>query len=229
MANQNYLELNKRQRVFVREMLKKRPSERDFDYQCYCAEVAGYRGRQKNSNRSLKYKDKHPMESVIKRLMGNPRVLAALEGFKMEELIGDEFGPDHIKRQLIRIAQANMLDFAKWSEDGEVKFIDSAKLTRAQGECIISVSQTVTKYGGSIKIERINPLDALDKLSRIHGMYKDSLEITDPVEKELREMSDEEIRDGIRSILAQRPDLADALRRAVADGLGTGAGEAKKV
>jgi len=228
MANQNYLQLNKRERVFVQEMLKKKPSERDLDYQCYCAEIAGYKGRQKNSNRSLKYKGKNPMEGAARRLMGNPRVLAALEGFKMEDLIGNEFGPDHIKRKLLRIAQANMLDFAEWDKDS-VRFKDSSTLTRAQGECIISVSQTVTKNGGSIKIERINPLDALDKLARIHGMYKDSLEITDPAEKELSELSDEEIRTGMSAILARRPDLADALRRAVVDSPGAGAGAEKKV
>jgi hypothetical protein len=225
VANQNYLELNTRQRAFVQEMRKKKPPERDFEYQCMCAELAGYKGRRFKGRG--KQRVSHPLENVVKRLMGNPRVLAALEGFKMEELIGDEFGPDHITKKLIRIAQANMLDFAKWTEKG-VEFIASDKLTREQGELIIKVSQKVSRYGTSLEIERLNPLDALDKLARIHAMYKDKLELTDPLDKDLKDLSDEEIRGGIAAILSQRPDLADALRRAIVAPSGPGAGAAAK-
>lgn len=210
----------------MNEVRKKPEKDRDILYLCECAELAGYKG-QKRTRRG-KEKLTHPLENVVKRLMKNPRVLAAIEGFKMEELVDKEFGEDQIKKKLIRVANANMLDFAEWTEYG-VRFIPSSKLERAQGECIIKVSQTITKNGGSISIERLNPLDALDKLIRMHGLYKDTLKFEDPLEKELDDLTDDELKQGLAILLARRPELAESIRRASDSLAGQGRSEAEKV
>ena len=198
--------LDYRQDLFVKEMLKQpNPRLRDKEYQLMCADLAGYKGhKRKNFNPG-----ENPLDKVLGGLMTNPRVLAALEGHKLEEALEEEFGEDHILRELRRILKVNIIDYLSWGPEG-VTIIPSSKLTRAQAAGIVKIRQT--RWGVEFEIER--RIEAVDKLARIHGLYKDSLDLKDPLLQDLEDMTDEELQENLIAILARRPDLVEKARLA---------------
>ena len=144
----------------------------------------------------------------------NPRVLAALEGYKMEEMIGREFGPDYIKSKLLKIAKSNIADYIEWGPNG-IKVLPSSNLSREQTANIVKVTQRTSRYGMDITVEIERPLEAIRELARIQGMYKDHLTVKDPIQEELENLSDEEIHNALTSILCQNPELAQVMRDAL--------------
>ncbi len=196
--------LDYRQDIFVKEMLKQpNPRLRDREYQCMCADLAGYKGhRKKNFNPG-----EHPLDKVVDGLMTNPRVLAALEGHKLEEALEKEYGPDNILRDLIKISKVNIADYSSWGPEG-VTVIPSRKLSRDQTARIVRIRQRTTRWGIDIDIELEKRIDAIDKLARIHGMYKDSLKLEDTLKAELEAMTEEEIKEQLFALLAADPNLA---------------------
>jgi len=202
--------LDYRQDIFVKEMLKERnPRLRTHAYQIQCAEIAGYKG----FHRKLR-EGEHQLDNVVTRLMSNPRVLAALEGYKMEEMIGREFGPDYIKSKLLKIAKSNIADYIEWGPNG-IKVLPSSNLSREQTANIVKVTQRTSRYGMDITVEIERPLEAIRELARIQGMYKDHLTVKDPIQEELENLSDEEIHNALTSILCQNPELAQVMRDAL--------------
>jgi len=202
--------LDYRQDLFVKEMLRqKNPRLRNHKYQLQCAQIAGYKGFRR------KLKDgEHQLDNVVARLMSNPRVLAALEGYKLEEIIGREFGPDHIKSRLAGLAKGNIADYIEWGPDG-LKVLPSSKLTREQTANIVKVTQRTSRHGTDIAVEIERPLDAIRELARIQGMYKDNLTVKDPLEQELENLSDEELNNAIKNLLTRNPGLCQFIRDAL--------------
>lgn len=197
--------LNFLQHAFVKLMMEKPRSEWSREFMLVCAELAGYKGQRKKLKEG-----EHQLDKVLDGLMRNPRVLAALEGCKIEERLSERFGPENIKLQLISIANSCLTDYASWDESG-VRIKSSALLSRAQAQNIVKVKQTETKYGKNIEIELERRLDALDQLARIHGMYKETIAVKDELDEELESMTDEELEANIIQILRARPAIAEML------------------
>lgn len=199
--------LDYRQDIFVKEMLKeKNPRLRDHAYQIQCAEIAGYKG----FHRKLE-EGEHQLDNVVTRLMSNPRVLATLAGHKMEDLLVKEYGPDHIKSRLVKLAQANIADYIEWSTDG-VKVLPSSKLSREQTANIVKVTQRTSRYGQDITVEIERPLDAVKELARIQGMYKDNLAVKDPIDEALEKMTTEDLKAALSEVLGQNPELSKVIQ-----------------
>jgi phage terminase small subunit len=75
-----------------------------------------------------------------------------------------------------KIAFAKFSDFAR-VEGGELVITDTAQLTEEQQACIAEISETIGEHGRTIKIKLHPKLDALDKLMKALGMYKERAEI----------------------------------------------------
>jgi len=75
-----------------------------------------------------------------------------------------------------KIAFAKFSDFAR-VEGGELVITDTAQLSEEQQACIAEISETVGEHGRTIKIKLHPKLDALDKLMKALGMYKERAEI----------------------------------------------------
>ncbi len=186
---------------FIELMLKEpEPSKRD-PYKC--CELAGYKPRTTH----LK-KGQSPYEARVRDLMSDPIILLALAGRQADNEMLAEYGPDEIVKRLVMTAQSCLKDYCEWDERG-IKLFSSARLSRAKAQNILKLKQTVNAAGSiTMNIELINPMDAIDKLMRKHGMYKDSLKLEDTLKTELEEMTEDEIKEQLYAILAANPDIA---------------------
>jgi phage terminase small subunit len=81
--------------------------------------------------------------------------------------------------EIAKIARAKFSDFAR-IEDGRLIITDTAQLTEDQQACIAEISETVGEHGRTIKIRLHSKLDALEKLMKALGMYKEKHEISGP-------------------------------------------------
>jgi hypothetical protein len=220
--------LNDQQAKFVRLVNRESdPLKRlDHEWLVECAVAAGYKGM----NAKFCRKDMGPMDMTVKGLMNNPKILAALQGQKIEEQLQAKYGPDSIKKRLGSIMNANIDDYITWSKEG-VKVKDSSKLTREQKSRILRVTERRDKFGHClIDVEMANPIDAADKLTRVFGLYKDNVNLQkDPVDEVLETMSTEDLYDVARTILTKSPDLADVFARALTDSFGPAGSGTKEV
>ena len=95
----------------------------------------------------------------------------------------ENIGPERVLRMLATYAEAGMMlaKFKKVNEDGGVEW----DFTGATEEELITINQietTVTKDGDrKSKVAMSDPLAAIDKLARIHGMYSDNLNVSTEV------------------------------------------------
>lgn len=103
-----------------------------------------------------------------------------------------------VQQRLTRIARACITDVCSWNKDGLVFTANSDELDRDTASLIkrIRVTEKVSQKGDwtetRTEIELHDVMDALDKLARIHGLYKDKVEITGKsYEERLRERIEE--------------------------------------
>ena len=81
-----------------------------------------------------------------------------------------------IVQELAKVGFANAGDYFDWGPAG-IKVRDKAELTPEQQAAVAEVSETTTEHGGTIRIKLHSKLDALEKLGRHLGMYKDIVEL----------------------------------------------------
>lgn len=184
---------------FVDEMCKEpNPAKRD-PYKC--AELAGYKPRTSNLR-----KGQNPYEAPVRSLMSDPVILAAIAGRQLEKEALEQFGPAEITKRLITIAKADTTDYCEWDESGKLRVIPSKRLSKALSQNIAKIR--TNQFGQVSTFELLNPMDAIDKLMRKHGMYKDSLKIEDTLRAELEAMTEDEQKEQLFALLAADPDLA---------------------
>lgn len=80
--------------------------------------------------------------------------------------------------KLAAIASTDIADIFEWDDAGNPTIKASKKLTLAQRAAIQQMERDPET--GEIKIKLHNKIDALDKLARLNGLFRDNLEVTGP-------------------------------------------------
>lgn len=132
---------------------------------------------------------KKTARSLGQRMLTNVDIKKAIAAAQKKTAERHEGLRDQVINELKLIAFSKISDFVEW-KTGNVKLVDSSKLTETQRACVSEVSQTVTESGGSIRFKLHSKIDALDKLCRHLGLYAPQKIET---KRDLSEMSDEEI------------------------------------
>jgi phage terminase small subunit len=101
-----------------------------------------------------------------------------------------------------KIAFAKFSDFAR-VEGGQLIITDTAQLTEEQQACIAEISETIGEHGRTIKIKLHPKLDALEKLMKALGVYKERAEVTHIHDYEAEAQAAEDVRRRIDERLNQ--------------------------
>src|SRR5690606_1592059 len=86
-----------------------------------------------------------------------------------------EITVDRIIEEYRHIAFADAGDFFEWGPKG-VTVRDKSELTPEQRRVVAEVSQTVTEGGGTIRVKLHCKLNALERLGKHLGMFKDQVQ-----------------------------------------------------
>jgi hypothetical protein len=105
-------------------------------------------------------------------LLADGRITARLQELQEGHQKRHEVTVDRIVAELSTIAFASAGDFFDWGPNG-VTVKDKRKLSPEQVAVVSEVSQTITEAGGTIRVKLHSKVDALDKLARHFGMYKE--------------------------------------------------------
>jgi len=216
-------QLNTGQERFVK-LVKREPDpakRMEHEWLVECAVAAGYKGKTKQFCKP----GENPIDVTVRQLMSNPKVLAALQGVKIDEQLKNLYGPDNIKRRLGSIMNANIDDYITWSVDG-VRVKPSDKMTRELKSRILRITERRDKAGNClIDIEMANPLQAISMLMQIWNMTKTNVNIdAHPVDQELEKLSTGDLYEIAKSIITKQPDLADVFARVLTDTFGPSGG-----
>lgn len=110
-------------------------------------------------------------------LLGNPKITTRLEELRAAQQQRHAVTVDRLIGELAAIAFADPGDFFDWGPDG-VRVKDKDGLTPQQRRIVSEVSQTVTEAGGTIKVKLHPKLEAIEKLAKHLGMFKELHEHT---------------------------------------------------
>ncbi len=144
------------------------------------------------------------------RLLSNVMVAAAIEKAIAERAERSGIEADQVLEELGRIAFANAGDYFDWGPDG-VSLLDKGDLTEAQRSVVAEVSQTKTKEGGTIRLKLHDKQAALVNLGRHLGLFTDNLKVNGL--EGLKQLTDEELNERIRGLLAKAAERANLARR----------------
>lgn len=111
------------------------------------------------------------------RLLRDVRVSEYIKKFIAERRERVEITADAVVQEIATIAFSNMANYAVWGSDG-LKLLDSQNMDEKSQRCVSEVSETITESGGTVKFKLHNKVEALDKLARHLGLYKDRLELS---------------------------------------------------
>lgn len=93
-----------------------------------------------------------------------------------------------IQAEYAKIGFANITDYLSFSDKG-VAVKDSEGIETEKLAGLVEVSETVTQFGGSIKVKMGDKKGALDSLCRMNGLFIDKLDIIKhPHEQALSEL-----------------------------------------
>lgn len=106
------------------------------------------------------------------RLLTNVDVQEAIAAGTREKDFGAEITRERILKELARVAFGDVRKVMTWGPDG-VTLTDSGTLTDDEAAQVAEVSQTVTQYGGTIKLKRADKVKALELLGRHVGLFDD--------------------------------------------------------
>ena len=136
-------------------------------------------------------------EVTASRLLSDVKVKARITQLMAERAKRCELKQDDIIVELKRLGFSDMRNLAAWNSV-QVKLKDSSELSDADAACVESVSQTVSKDGGSLSIKLHSKTKALELLARHLGLLHDKVDHTTGG-KELQSMSNEELIESIVS------------------------------
>ncbi len=149
-----------------------------------------------------------------------PNIAAAIEKAIGERSRRTEITQDSVLRELALIGFADMADFTQWSPDG-VTLKASEDLTPEHTRIVAEVSQTKTDHGGTIKFKLHDKQAALVNLGRHLGLFMDNLKVHGL--EGLKQLSNEELNERIRDLLARAAERANLARRGPDDAKPPGA------
>lgn len=145
---------------------------------------------------SRKWTPKRVSEEVA-TMLSNPRiapVIAAARAKAAARLVECEdryaVSKERISRALSLIAFADARKFYTWTVGG-VKLKDSLELTDDEAAAVQAVSHTVTKDGGTIRVQIGDKRQALMDLAKLHGYVVDRKDVR--VIRHISELSEEEL------------------------------------
>jgi phage terminase small subunit len=167
-------------------------------------------------NASAAYKRAYPKakpESALSnstRLMRKDSICMAIKEAQDERSKRVEVTADDVLRELMRLAFVDPRAIMKWGPDG-VTLKDSDTLPEDVARCVSEASQTTSLTGGTIRIKMASKLDALEKIGRHLGMFKDKIEIEGKVHHttlDLTKLSDDTIRTLEQALESSSPNPA---------------------
>jgi len=100
------------------------------------------------------------------RLRKLPQVRAAIEAGRRAQAWRERIDDDHVRRELARIAFADISDFLCWDETG-VTLRPMEELTRDQTACVAEIVENAGKTGKTLRVKLHGKLAALAALSRM--------------------------------------------------------------
>ena len=112
-------------------------------------------------------------------LLKHPKVAARIEELRAELRERHKVTVNRVVEELALLAFVDPGDFYEWDATG-VSLVPKKNLTPEQRRCIAELSQTVTDAGGTLRLKLHSKPDALEKLGRHLGMFKDVHEHTGP-------------------------------------------------
>ena len=77
-----------------------------------------------------------------------------------------------VVQEFAKVGFANAGDYFDWGPDG-ITVRSKDDLTPEQQAAVAEVSETTTEHGGTIRLKLHSKLDALEKLGRHLGLFKD--------------------------------------------------------
>ncbi len=110
------------------------------------------------------------------KLLASPKVATRVKELQKNASDRHEGIQDRIIAEYSNIAFSNPADYFDWGPEG-VTVKDSSELTREQMAAVAGASETITQFGGTIKINMNSKTKALDSLARIFGMNQDTLTV----------------------------------------------------
>lgn len=121
-----------------------------------------------------------PHRSNPTRLSGNERIRARVEHILAAGADRAEVTVERIVTELARIAFSDIgASVESWGPAG-VKLRDSATLSDHQRAAIAEVSESRLRGERTVRVKMHGKIDALDRLCRIRGLYKDRVEHSGP-------------------------------------------------
>ena len=106
------------------------------------------------------------------QLLEKTRIAEAISAGQRSRFKRLDIDADMVVQELAKVGFANAGDYFDWGPGG-IKVRDKADLTPEQQAAVAEVSETTTKDGGTVRVKLHNKLDALEKLGRHLGMWKD--------------------------------------------------------
>jgi phage terminase small subunit len=109
-------------------------------------------------------------------LLKNPKVAHELKIRTNARSKSNEITADRVLKELARLGFSDMRNLSKWGPGG-VLLKDSTKLDDDSAAAVAEVSQAETRQGKNVKIKLHDKPQALDKLARHLGLFRDTLHI----------------------------------------------------
>jgi len=120
---------------------------------------------------------------VASRLLSYDKVKGYIEEEKARLMQYVNVTQEQIVNELSKIAFGNIGELVSWTAEGELVYKSSEELTADQTAAIEEITNTKkfdnqgNPLGVDVKLKMHNKLKALDQLSKILGIYKDSSEL----------------------------------------------------
>ena len=109
-----------------------------------------------------------------------PNIEAAIQAGMNSRAERTEITADRVVEELAIVAFSNAADFFEWGPKG-IKVKDMNTLTTEQRRVVAEVSETVTQFGGTVRVKLADKLKALEMIGRHLGMFTDNLALRDRV------------------------------------------------
>ncbi len=106
-------------------------------------------------------------------LLANRNVANAISAGQKSRSKRLEIDADRVVQEFAKVGFANAGDYFDWGPDG-ITVRSKDDLTPEQQAAVAEVSETTTEHGGTIRVKLHNKLDALEKLGRHLGLFKDA-------------------------------------------------------
>jgi phage terminase small subunit len=110
-------------------------------------------------------------------MLSNGKVSVRIEQLQAAAQKRHEVTVDRVLAEYVKIAFVDAGDYFDWGPDG-VTVRRKSDLTPEQRAVVAEVSQTVTEKGGTIRVKLHDKLNALEKLGKHLGMFKELHEHT---------------------------------------------------